>query len=86
MPDSEVDMYILEEPLEEKGDHYDKKKIPLVNCISKVFCKTAAETKDPFFDTKLKSKFIELNEDFYVSMDCQAYTCAPKMRKNTNPL
>ena len=95
MPDSDVDLYILEEPLisdDSDGQNqlyqqsFKKSKIPLINSISKVFNKTAADTKDPFFDVKLKSKFIELNEDFYVSMDVQAYTCAPKMRKNTNPL
>jgi hypothetical protein len=51
--------------------------IPLVCNIGKVYCKTAEDKNKEEFHSDVESKFIEINSDFYISMDVQAYTCLP---------
>ena len=48
-----------------------------------IFNQTAGEPK---CHPSLKSQQVELNDDFYVSVDIQGYKCLPERTKNKNPL
>ena len=87
MPDSEVDVYVLEKQVNENGQEVDvQTKIPLLNNIGKAFSKTAGDLEKDDLEKDFESKLIKLNNDFYVSMDIQAYSCLPKASIDTNPL
>jgi len=54
--------------------------------IAKKFCKTEEQKEDVLhFHEDLESKIVELNDDFYVSVDIQGYATLPK-DCDTNPL
>ena len=58
MPDSDVDIYILEQgPDDENGDlhQHQESKIPLINNIGQVFGKCAKDQKKQDFDSGIRS-------------------------------
>jgi len=81
MPDSSVDLYIAEVRLGAKEE--DLELHLLHKNIQEVFNQRAAEPK---CHPSLKSQQVELNDDFYVSVDIQGYKCLPERTKNQNPL
>lgn len=88
MPDSSVDVYILEEKDADNQteDPNFENKIPLLSNIAEKFSKTANDEYKDNFEANIQSKFLELNDDFYVAMDVQAYCCLPKISQEKNPL
>jgi hypothetical protein len=71
MPDSDVDVYVLQKSVNEDGQEEDieSQKIPLINNIGKAFSKTAGDLYNDDLEKDFESKFIKLNTDFCTSMD-----------------
>lgn len=55
--------------------------------IKRIFDKTAEDKNDKqTLMPGIKPQLVELNDDFYVSVDIQGYCCFPKETENLNPL
>lgn len=81
MEDSRVDVSIRTE--REGVDDADQDLLELFQNIQSLFKGTASETH---VDHGLKSRRVELNDDYYASVDIQGYKCLPEVSKDTNPL
>ena len=78
MKDSDIDILIVQQSLEGNKDDFSKEFLPVFENISKIFTKTAKDKHREDFCENIKSKTIELNEDFYTTVDIQGYSCLPK--------
>jgi hypothetical protein len=79
-----VSVYIIKKK-EQNNDEDDaeKKKRLLFHDITKKFNLTA---ENPALPTNVFSQYIELNKDFYVSVDIYGYKCLPAETADKNPL
>ena len=69
MHDSNIDILIVKQSLEGNEDDLTKDFVPIFENISKIFTKTAKDKHREDFCENLRSKTIELNEDFYTTVD-----------------
>lgn len=93
MPESAVDVAIVKKRLTSvqgtKPREYEDREDAdeqIFEDIQKIFRKTASDQKKPTFTDQIESRIIELDSDFYVSIDIQGYCCFPKQTQKTNPL
>lgn len=65
-----------------------EKKELLFKNINKEFCKSASMTEWELieFNRVNQTKIVELNDDFYSSVDIYGYKCFPKAHQDKNPL
>lgn len=54
--------------------------------MAQIFNKCGKDRDKHNFCENIKSKIIELNEDFYTTVDIQGYTCLPRVTQRENPL
>lgn len=69
MPDSHIDLYLVKKDKLTMQDDLRMPKVCLFKNISKIFCKTAKDQERLNFTDDLESKIVELNDDFYTSVD-----------------
>lgn len=91
MHDSEVDVYLKLGETAQGASPYRRsrkeKEHLLFKNIQHIFNKTAADKEVPsYFKKGIESKVVEIDNNFYVSVDVQGYACGPKQTQSKNPL
>jgi hypothetical protein len=79
MSDSIIDLYLVKKTPINLVDDFSQPKIELFKNISRIFCKTARDKERLSFCEGLESKIVEINDDFYMSVDIQGYNCLPRI-------
>ena len=88
LKDEPINVYLLCKDKETMCDKIPDQKILLFENINKQFCRTASMNEYELleFNKVNKTKIVELNDDFYSSVDIYGYKCFPAAQQNKNPL
>jgi len=76
MQNIRIDAYLIRKTMNFEDDIQEQRQ-PLFENIQEAFSKTGANQNDKDFLAGLKSHTVQLNGDFYVSVDISGYKCLP---------
>jgi hypothetical protein len=72
MQDSRIDMYIQTERKEDDEEDKEQELLELYTDVQNLFNQCAGDKQ---IGVGIQSKLIEMNDDFYSSVDIQGYKC-----------